>query len=119
HLGLRVEFAHQLQQRRDFTFGKKLEKRVHGRVLGNGEMLTLPGGLVRFGPAARLERAGCSCAPVIMASQLVIQSLPRSCLMLDRRTFLAVCSRLGLTTTLLPGVLWGLAEEKKRITREM
>lgn len=39
--------------------------------------------------------------------------------MLDRRTFLAVCSRLGLTTTLLPGVLWGLAEDKKKITREM
>jgi Asp-tRNA(Asn)/Glu-tRNA(Gln) amidotransferase A subunit family amidase len=39
--------------------------------------------------------------------------------MLDRRTFLSVCSSLGLTTTLLPGVLWGLAEEKKKITREM
>lgn len=39
--------------------------------------------------------------------------------MLDRRAFLAACSRLGLTTTLLPGVLWGLADEKKKITREM
>jgi Asp-tRNA(Asn)/Glu-tRNA(Gln) amidotransferase A subunit family amidase len=39
--------------------------------------------------------------------------------MLDRRAFLAVCSRLGLTTTLLPGVLWGMAEEKNKITREM
>jgi Asp-tRNA(Asn)/Glu-tRNA(Gln) amidotransferase A subunit family amidase len=39
--------------------------------------------------------------------------------MLDRRAFLAVCSRLGLTTTLLPGVLWGIAEEKNKITREM
>ncbi|MGC2695181.1 MAG: amidase [Candidatus Angelobacter sp.] len=39
--------------------------------------------------------------------------------MLDRRTFLAVCSRLGLTSTLLPGVLWGMADEKGKITREM
>src|ERR1700686_4768406 len=39
--------------------------------------------------------------------------------MLDRRAFLAVCSRLGLTTTLLPGVLWAMADEKGKITREM
>src|ERR1041385_5547409 len=39
--------------------------------------------------------------------------------MLDRRSFLAVCSRLGLTTTLLPGVLWALADEKGKVTREM
>jgi len=39
--------------------------------------------------------------------------------MLDRRTFLAVCSRLGLTTTLLPGVLWSMADEKGKITRAM
>ena len=32
--------------------------------------------------------------------------------MLDRRDFLAVCSRFGLTTTLLPGVLWAMADEK-------
>jgi Asp-tRNA(Asn)/Glu-tRNA(Gln) amidotransferase A subunit family amidase len=40
-------------------------------------------------------------------------------LMLDRRAFLAVCSRLGLTTTLLPGVLWSMADEKGKITRQM
>jgi Asp-tRNA(Asn)/Glu-tRNA(Gln) amidotransferase A subunit family amidase len=39
--------------------------------------------------------------------------------MLDRRTFLLVCSHLGLTSTLLPGVLWAMAEEKPNITREM
>jgi Asp-tRNA(Asn)/Glu-tRNA(Gln) amidotransferase A subunit family amidase len=39
--------------------------------------------------------------------------------MLDRRDFLAVCSRFGLTTTLLPGVLWAMADEKGKITREM
>src|SRR5580765_465858 len=39
--------------------------------------------------------------------------------MLDRRAFLAFCSRLGLTSTLLPGVLWGMADEKNKITREM
>lgn len=39
--------------------------------------------------------------------------------MLDRRAFLAVCSRLGLTSTLLPGVLWAMAEDKPKITREM
>ena len=39
--------------------------------------------------------------------------------MLDRRAFLAVCSRLGLATTLLPGVLWAMADEKGKVTREM
>jgi Asp-tRNA(Asn)/Glu-tRNA(Gln) amidotransferase A subunit family amidase len=39
--------------------------------------------------------------------------------MLDRRAFLAFCSRLGLTSTLLPGVLWGMADEKNKVTREM
>src|SRR5262244_3464036 len=39
--------------------------------------------------------------------------------MLDRRAFLAVCSRLGLTTTLLPGVLWAMADEKGKVTRAM
>ncbi|HEV2986873.1 MAG TPA: amidase [Candidatus Angelobacter sp.] len=39
--------------------------------------------------------------------------------MLDRRDFLAVCSRLGLTTTLLPGVLWSMADQNGKITREM
>jgi Asp-tRNA(Asn)/Glu-tRNA(Gln) amidotransferase A subunit family amidase len=39
--------------------------------------------------------------------------------MLDRRTFIAVCTRLGLTSTLLPGVLWAMAENKPKITREM
>jgi len=39
--------------------------------------------------------------------------------MLDRRKFLAVCSSLGLTSTLFPGVLWGMAEDKPKITREM
>jgi Asp-tRNA(Asn)/Glu-tRNA(Gln) amidotransferase A subunit family amidase len=39
--------------------------------------------------------------------------------MLHRRAFLAVCSRLGLTTTLLPGVLWAMADEKSKVTREM
>src|SRR5689334_20159881 len=37
--------------------------------------------------------------------------------MLDRRKFLAVCSHLGLTSTLLPGVLWAMAEDKPKITR--
>src|SRR5229473_1577584 len=39
--------------------------------------------------------------------------------MLDRRTFLTVCSRFGLTATLLPGVLWAMADEKGKVTREM
>ena len=39
--------------------------------------------------------------------------------MLDRRAFLAVCSRFGVAATLLPGVLWGMAQEKNKITREM
>jgi Asp-tRNA(Asn)/Glu-tRNA(Gln) amidotransferase A subunit family amidase len=39
--------------------------------------------------------------------------------MLDRRAFLAICSRFGLTTTLLPGVLWAMADEKGKVTREM
>src|SRR4051794_32917053 len=40
-------------------------------------------------------------------------------LMLDRRSFLTVCSRFGLTATLLPGVLWAMADEKGKVTREM
>ncbi|MGZ4829524.1 MAG: amidase family protein, partial [Candidatus Angelobacter sp.] len=39
--------------------------------------------------------------------------------MLDRRTFLTVCSRFGLTATLLPGALWAMAGEKGKVTREM
>src|SRR5689334_22176316 len=39
--------------------------------------------------------------------------------MLDRRTLLTVCSRFGLTATLLPGVLWAMADEKGKLTREM
>jgi len=39
--------------------------------------------------------------------------------MLDRRAFLSVCSRLGLTSTLLPGVLWAMADEKGKVTRAM
>src|SRR5216684_5641762 len=39
--------------------------------------------------------------------------------MLDRRAFLAVCSRLGISATLLPGVLWGMSDEKGKVTREM
>lgn len=39
--------------------------------------------------------------------------------MLDRRAFLAVCSRFGVASTLLPGVLWALADDKPPITRDM
>src|ERR1700739_3139817 len=39
--------------------------------------------------------------------------------MLDRRSFLTVCSRFGLTASLLPGVLWAMADQKSKITREM
>ena len=39
--------------------------------------------------------------------------------MLDRRRFLAVCSQLGLTSTLLPGVLWSMADPEGTVTKEM
>lgn len=39
--------------------------------------------------------------------------------MLDRRAFLAVCSRFGVAATLLPGVLWAMADENGTITRDM
>ncbi len=39
--------------------------------------------------------------------------------MIDRRTFLTVCSRLGLTSTLFPGVLWAMAEPDGKITPEL
>jgi Asp-tRNA(Asn)/Glu-tRNA(Gln) amidotransferase A subunit family amidase len=39
--------------------------------------------------------------------------------MLDRRAFLAVCSRFGVASTLLPGVLWAMADEKGKISRGM
>lgn len=38
---------------------------------------------------------------------------------LDRRHFLGVCSSLGISSSLFPGVLWSLAEAKPKITREM
>src|SRR5579884_2649935 len=37
----------------------------------------------------------------------------------DRRNFMRVCSGLGLTGTLLPGVLWAEAQGKTEITKEM
>lgn len=39
--------------------------------------------------------------------------------MLDRRTFLASCSRMGLGATLFPGVLWTLAHREGKVTKEM
>lgn len=39
--------------------------------------------------------------------------------MIDRRRFIAACSGLGLTSTLFPGVLWGLAADKEEITAGM
>ncbi len=38
---------------------------------------------------------------------------------LHRRNFLTACSGLGLTSTLFPGVLWALAAEKNKVTKEM
>jgi Asp-tRNA(Asn)/Glu-tRNA(Gln) amidotransferase A subunit family amidase len=38
---------------------------------------------------------------------------------LQRRTFLAYCSRAGFAATLFPGVLWALNEEKGPITKEL
>jgi hypothetical protein len=37
----------------------------------------------------------------------------------DRRSFLATCSRFGLTTTLFPGVLWAMASGKPAVTKDM
>jgi Asp-tRNA(Asn)/Glu-tRNA(Gln) amidotransferase A subunit family amidase len=39
--------------------------------------------------------------------------------MLDRRRFLAACSGVGLGSTLFPGVLWTLADDKDKVTIEM
>lgn len=39
--------------------------------------------------------------------------------MLDRRRFLAACSGLGLGSTLFPGVLWTLADDKDKVTADM
>ncbi len=39
--------------------------------------------------------------------------------MWNRRHFIAVCSSVGISGTLLPGVLWTLAQGKPTITREM
>src|SRR6185437_3836177 len=39
--------------------------------------------------------------------------------MLDRRRFLAVCSQLGLSSTLFPGVLWSMADPQGKVTKEM
>ena len=39
--------------------------------------------------------------------------------MLDRRNFLTVCSQAGVAATLLPAVLWAMAAERSKVTREM
>jgi Asp-tRNA(Asn)/Glu-tRNA(Gln) amidotransferase A subunit family amidase len=39
--------------------------------------------------------------------------------MLDRRLFLAACSRMGLGATLFPGTLWGLAHRTGTVTKDM
>jgi len=39
--------------------------------------------------------------------------------MWNRRRFITVCSGLGLSGTLLPGVLWTLAQDKPSITKDM
>jgi Asp-tRNA(Asn)/Glu-tRNA(Gln) amidotransferase A subunit family amidase len=39
--------------------------------------------------------------------------------MLDRRDFMAACAASGVTATLLPGVLFALAQEQQRVTRAM
>jgi Asp-tRNA(Asn)/Glu-tRNA(Gln) amidotransferase A subunit family amidase len=39
--------------------------------------------------------------------------------MLDRRHFMSVCAASGLSSTLLPGVLWAIGQEQPRITPEM
>ena len=39
--------------------------------------------------------------------------------MLDRRRFLQTCSRMGFGSTLLPGVLWALADGKPELTEGM
>ena len=39
--------------------------------------------------------------------------------MLDRRAFLGACSAAGLASPLFPGVLWGLASEKPKLTKDM
>jgi Asp-tRNA(Asn)/Glu-tRNA(Gln) amidotransferase A subunit family amidase len=44
---------------------------------------------------------------------------PQGDYMLDRRAFLAVCSKFGVSATLLPGLLWAMADEKGKITRDM
>jgi Asp-tRNA(Asn)/Glu-tRNA(Gln) amidotransferase A subunit family amidase len=38
---------------------------------------------------------------------------------LDRRTFMAYFGSAGLSTTLLPGVLWGIAQQQESVTKEM
>jgi Asp-tRNA(Asn)/Glu-tRNA(Gln) amidotransferase A subunit family amidase len=39
--------------------------------------------------------------------------------MLNRRDFMAYFGATGLSTTLLPGVLWGIAQEQQTVTKEM
>lgn len=39
--------------------------------------------------------------------------------MLDRRLFLAACSRMGLGASLFPGTLWALAHRTGTVTKDM
>jgi Asp-tRNA(Asn)/Glu-tRNA(Gln) amidotransferase A subunit family amidase len=46
----------------------------------------------------------------------MLETMP---LLTDRRRFLSVCSSLGLTSTLLPGVLWAMGQDTPSITPEL
>jgi Asp-tRNA(Asn)/Glu-tRNA(Gln) amidotransferase A subunit family amidase len=50
---------------------------------------------------------------------MAVRKNPQEKQRMDRRAFLTVCSQFGLTSTLLPGVLWAMADSKPKITREM
>ena len=39
--------------------------------------------------------------------------------LVDRRDFMALCSKLGLSSTLFPGVLWASLREPKKVTKEV
>ena len=39
--------------------------------------------------------------------------------MIDRRGFLALCCQLGFGSTMLPAILWAMAEPKSQITTQM
>jgi Asp-tRNA(Asn)/Glu-tRNA(Gln) amidotransferase A subunit family amidase len=101
HLLVEIKLFHELQEGRQVRFCQRADIwSLHVRIVSGG-------GRIFRNPEAPSYN--------VQPFQNHISGEP----MLDRRAFLTVCSRFGVGATLLPGVLWALAEDKPKVTRDM